>query len=99
MTKYLLWDQINKNNEKLLSTQSITNQDLVRLNTNQKSNQLNRIKTDESIINQNMMIELPFLKKYTFSEKEVEKKEKGIEKIKILKIIVKFLQKMKFYES
>ena len=54
MTKYLLWDQINKNNEKLLSTQSITNQDLVRLNTNQKSNQLNRIKTEQSIINQNM---------------------------------------------
>ena len=77
--------QINKNNEKLFSTESIANHNLVRLNTNEKSNQLNRIKSDESITNQNMMIELPFLKKYTFGEKEVEKKEKGIEKNKNIK--------------
>ena len=81
--------QINKNNEKLFSTESIVNHNLVRLNTNEKSNQLERIKTDEVIINQNMMIELPFLKKFTFREKEIEKKEKenekGIEKNKHFK--------------
>ena len=81
--------QINKNNEKLFSTESIVNHNLFRLNTNEKSNQLERIKTDEVIINQNMMIELPFLKKFTFREKEIEKKEKenekGIEKNKHFK--------------